>query len=511
MKTLNGNQFRKMLDAGLASLKQNVDLVNRLNVFPVPDADTGTNMVKTLDECFKTIDTVSKMTVASVADCISKTITLNARGNSGTILSQFFKGLSETLTDKEEIDSVSLAQSLRNGVNKAYSSVPNPVEGTMLTVLRVATDKVEQQADTLSVDDSIALFSQSAKEALSQTKEQLQELKDANVIDSGGAGVCYFFDGAHAYLSGKKIAAADVSDTSDDTAAETVDYTQFHCDTKFDLGFCVELLLQLRRLPDEELIRRFKEGVNLLGSSVVTAVENDKIVVHVHTMFPEKILSYAHEFGEMLSIHIDNLSVQYYTHLNTKIVAAENADAQRFAVVVCVRNEEEKELVLSLGADYAIVENADVTEDLYRALLQRSRSERFLIFATCEGVRFDRLFPQRSIEFIRCENFAQCYTALCSLQFESADFASVAAAARKAIGRVKLISVTDDCVQKVSDAAAEALSENPNSIMTWFVYGDVDLASYEQLAERIKNNYPFAEMTILHFDSATPSADILFE
>ena len=230
--------FIDIIESGIKNLDLHRKIVNDLNVFPVPDGDTGTNMVMTLKYGYEAI----KNKNASLCDIMNSFATgtvFGARGNSGVIISQFFKGIAEGVKDKEEIDCKTFALALGSGVNFAYASVAKPVEGTVLTVLKDATKAVIENLPLDNFDNLFETFLNAAKLSLEKTPNLLPILKKASVVDSGGAGMVYFFEGIVKYLNGEEIESL-----SDVAKEEYIDLSLFNKDTKFEYGYCIEGLLQ---------------------------------------------------------------------------------------------------------------------------------------------------------------------------------------------------------------------------------------------------------------------------
>ena len=261
---IDGEHFLGMMDYGVRNLSLYRDRVNALNVFPVPDGDTGTNMVMTLESGFKAIDGMEG-SLSELARRFAGAVILGARGNSGVIISQFFKGFSECFYDLEEADTVRFSYALDTGVKCAYKAVSHPVEGTVLTVLREASESVHNavcNGEIETINALIDLFLDSANDSLRHTPDILPVLKSAGVVDSGGAGIIYVFDGIKKYLAGEEL-----SKSSSTSSAQVIDYTKYDSHTKFEFGYCTELLIQLTDGSEDLEYNRFKARLEALGSS----------------------------------------------------------------------------------------------------------------------------------------------------------------------------------------------------------------------------------------------------
>lgn len=316
LKFLGGALLRKMAKGGAKSLGSNADEVNKLNVFPVPDGDTGDNMRMTIESGIAAIENMDSDDIAEVMKALSHGMLLGARGNSGVILSQFFAGTAKGLEKEEKADPATFGKALEMGVKQAYSSVMTPTEGTILTVAREA---VEYAVARVTPESTIrSLFADLVKEmhaSLDRTPEMLAALKEAGVVDSGGAGLLYIMEGFNRVLNGeevdngesvaKKIASAPTPGSS---------IFEFGPDSVMEFGYCTECLLRLQNTKtDIEAfdVEELKKFLASLGDSIV-AFKNDSIVkLHVHTFTPEKVLEYCRKYGEFLTIKIENMSVQH--------------------------------------------------------------------------------------------------------------------------------------------------------------------------------------------------------
>ncbi|MBR5134400.1 MAG: DAK2 domain-containing protein, partial [Clostridia bacterium] len=281
---IDGVGFKNMVDYAVRNLDKHRQVVNRLNVFPVPDGDTGTNMVTTIHRGLLAINE-SLIDLPSISQKFAHSVVFEARGNSGVIVSQFLKGMSENFYDVDTIDGERFIEALENGVQSAYAAVATPVEGTMLTVIKDATEAVKREYyPDQTVNDIISSFVEHAKVSLDNTPELLPVLKETGVVDSGGAGIVYLFEGMKKYLDGDDIeATTSVADTTH------VDYDNFNRQSRFDFGYCTELLIQLLDSKEPFDYDAFKSELAALGDSLVTSFENDKVRIHVHTTTPEVV------------------------------------------------------------------------------------------------------------------------------------------------------------------------------------------------------------------------------
>ncbi len=312
---LDGHLFAKMAQGGVAQLRSNADEVNKLNVFPVPDGDTGDNMRMTIESGIAALETVDSGSLAEVMQALSHGMLLGARGNSGVILSQLFAGMAKGLADCEKADAPTIAEAMRMGVKQAYASVMTPTEGTILTVAREA---IEYVVARVTPETTVrALFGDLISEmyaSLQRTPEILLVLKQAGVVDSGGAGLFYIMDGFNRVLNGEDLHSSEVSTLPSTPAQEELDLDAFGPDSEMVYGYCTELLLRLQTKKvdlatfDESIIRDFLIGI---GDSIVTFRVDSIVKIHVHTKMPDAVLSFCRQYGEFLKIKIENMSLQH--------------------------------------------------------------------------------------------------------------------------------------------------------------------------------------------------------
>ena len=314
MNRLSGAMFRAMIANGGLGLERHCNEVNDLNVFPVPDGDTGTNMTATMRGGIEAVSNISdEAGIAEIAAAIRKGMLLGARGNSGVILSQFFAGLCDALTELEEATVEEFAEAMQNGVKRAYEVVVTPVEGTILTVMR---EGCEAASCTLtrnsSFEDYFVCLQSKMKESLQNTPELLPVLKEAGVIDSGGAGLVYIVEGMAKAIGG--MIMEDVSLHIDGGASKPIDFSAYNEDTKLDYGYCTEFILQLTN--EKNGPATFDLGaciafLETLGNSIVAFRDNNLVKVHVHTKTPDQAIAYALGFGDFLTFKMENMTLQH--------------------------------------------------------------------------------------------------------------------------------------------------------------------------------------------------------
>lgn len=311
---MNAAEFKKMFKAGADRLMQNVDLVNSLNVFPVPDGDTGTNMNMTFQSGVAKMQESSSQKVHDLALNLSKGLLMGARGNSGVILSQIFRGFYQAIKDEEELDSQSFTNAFLGGVESAYKAVMKPVEGTILTVARESALRGQQKAE--STDNLIEIMRsivKGAQEALDKTPDLLPVLKQVGVVDSGGKGLLCIYEGFLMALTGEVI-EDEPGQISDHAHAmfEEVNEHPLSMD-EITYGYCTEIMVRIGQ--GETVIKdfdydEFRQVLNTKGDSLLVVADDEIVKVHIHTENPGLIMQLGQEFGELIKIKVDNMREQ---------------------------------------------------------------------------------------------------------------------------------------------------------------------------------------------------------
>ena len=343
---INAKLFYEMMANGYRNLCRMENQVNDLNVFPVPDGDTGTNMARTLGGGFGTVPAEDEET-STFMKKFSKSVLLSARGNSGVILSQFIRGLSIACADKKEITLGDIHEILKQGTETAYSAVGNPVEGTMLTIIRSTSEAVENK-EFASFEECFDAIVANAKVTLQKTPEMLPVLKEAGVVDSGGMGMIYIFEGMSAYIKG------DIIETDSERAdiVSPVAMGSFGPDSVLEYGYCTEFVLQLMNYKTDLSrfdLQQFTKPLEQMGDSIV-AVHNDGIVkIHIHTFTPETVLSYGRRFGEFVSLKIENMSIQH-----SQAQPEAKKEKVKYAIIAVASGEGIQEYFKSIGTSYVI-------------------------------------------------------------------------------------------------------------------------------------------------------------
>ncbi len=382
VKAINGRQFQSMVQVGANRLNQNAEYVNSLNVFPVPDGDTGTNMDLSMTSGAKAVREATTEHVGELTKILSKGLLMGARGNSGVILSQIFRGFSKKVESKDVLTAQDLADAFKNGMETAYKAVMKPVEGTILTVSRGAAIGAEKKAK--ESDDCLEVLEAAlvgAKKALAKTPDMLPVLKEVGVVDSGGQGLVYIYEGFLESLSGK-VVESDVYQPSpaqmeDMINAEHHRGVQGHMATEdITFGYCTEIMVRIGDGPtvDSEFdYDEFRNYLNEIGDSLLVVADDEIIKVHVHTEQPGEVMNYGQKFGSLIKIKVDNMRVQHETLLDEQTTTAPVAKKERtpYGIISVAAGNGLQELFKSMGVNYMISGGQTMnpsTEDILTAI-----------------------------------------------------------------------------------------------------------------------------------------------
>lgn len=380
---ISASQFQEMVQAGANRLQSNAEFVNSLNVFPVPDGDTGTNMNLSMSSGAKGVSDSTSEKIGELADCLSKGLLMGARGNSGVILSQLFRGFSKSIADLEALSADNLAQAFKHGVETAYKAVMKPVEGTILTVARVAADYGEKKAATSDdCAEVMAAIVKGGKRALDKTPDLLPVLKEVGVVDSGGQGLLFIYEGFLSALNGEYEPEEQDYFVSPGAMDELVN-AEHHRSVQSQLstdeikyGYCTEIMVEIGEGPTVESefdYDTFRNYLNELGDSLLVVNDDEIIKVHVHTEYPGEVMNYGQKFGSLVKIKVDNMRLQHETILNNEENEAKTQKQPRcdYAIITVAAGGGVKQLFESLGAKYVISGGQTMnpsTEDIIKAI-----------------------------------------------------------------------------------------------------------------------------------------------
>ena len=451
---LGGALFADMVRGGAGNLRANAQVVNDLNVFPIPDGDTGDNMSLTMEGGDAALRGVASDSISDIADKLAGGMLLGARGNSGVILSQLFAGIAKGLDGVERADAAALGKAFQSGVRQAYDAVMTPTEGTILTVAREATEyAVARTTKESTLEEFFSDIIKGMRESLEHTPELLPILKESGVIDSGGAGLVYVIEGMNKILHGEKVDMAAVMAT----ASAAPDFSAFTADTEMTFGYCTEFLLQLQNSKvdaahcEAEVLAG--ELAAMGGESIVAFKTGTVLKIHVHTMTPGAVLAHCQKYGEFLTLKVENMALQ---HSEAKVEnrfttepAAQKQEHKPFGVVAVAAGEGIKETFLSLGAD-VIVEGGQTmnpsSED-FLAAFDKVNADTVFVFPNNSNIiltarQAARLYEGADIRVIESKTVGDCYAALTMLDFESGNADEIAESLADAMSGVVTGMVT---------------------------------------------------------------------
>jgi DAK2 domain fusion protein YloV len=380
--TLDGKRFAEMILQGAGHLSNNAKYVDALNVFPVPDGDTGTNMNLSMTSGAKEVKNNVSEHIGKVGAALSKGLLMGARGNSGVILSQLFRGFSKAIESKSAITSADFANALQAGVNTAYKAVMKPVEGTILTV---AKDSAKKAVDTIEADSSISIdqlmeaILTEAKASLERTPDLLPVLKEVGVVDSGGQGLVFVYEGFLAELRGEKVSNIKVTASMTDlVSAEHHKSVASHINTEdIEFGYCTEFMVRFEDNKDAFTEETFRQDLSEHGDSLLVIADEEIVKVHIHAEYPGQVLTYAQRYGSLINMKIENMRQQHTSLLDNvpTMPAAEpvskKKEKQKFGIVAVTMGKGIADLFRSIGT-HSVIEGGQTmnpsTEDIVQAI-----------------------------------------------------------------------------------------------------------------------------------------------
>ncbi|MED0663701.1 DAK2 domain-containing protein [Geobacillus thermodenitrificans] len=391
MRTLDGRRFADMVQQGAAHLANNAKVVDALNVFPVPDGDTGTNMNLSMTSGAKEVKANVSDHIGNVAAALAKGLLMGARGNSGVILSQLFRGFAKAVEGKQQVNAFEFAAALQAGVDTAYKAVMKPVEGTILTVAkeaaRQAIDVAKKERDVVAVMEAALA---EAKAALQRTPELLPVLKEVGVVDSGGQGLVYVYEGFLAALKGETITTTRTEVSMDDLvkmAHHQSAQSHIHTD-EIEFGYCTEFMV---RFEEDKLARHpfseetFRRELSRFGDSLLVVADDELVKVHIHSETPGEVLTYGQRYGSLINIKIENMREQHANIVGKEAEAPSRADVEEvkpYGIVTVAMGAGVAELFRSIGA-HAVIEGGQTmnpsTEEIADAIRSANAETVFVL------------------------------------------------------------------------------------------------------------------------------------
>ena len=397
MSKITTSLLQEMVQAAATRLGKQAEYVNSLNVFPVPDGDTGTNMGMTMDNGAKAVADQSASTVGEVGQILSKGLLMGARGNSGVITSQLFRGFGQSIKDKTELDGQDLAHAFQAGVEVAYKAVMKPVEGTILTVSRGAASAAIKKAE--STNDAVEVMRAAldgAKAALAKTPEMLPVLKEVGVVDSGGQGLVFIYEGFLSALTGEYIASEDFQATpatmTEMINAEHHKSVAGHVATEdITFGYCTEIMIGLKQGPTyvkDFDYEEFQNYLSNLGDSLLVVNDDEIVKVHVHTEDPGLVMQEGLKYGALVKVKVDNMRNQHDAQVQKEeAIQATPSAPKDFALIAVVAGDGLADIFKSQGVDYVISGGQTMnpsTEDIVKAI-EQVNAKNVIIFMAAQS------------------------------------------------------------------------------------------------------------------------------
>ena len=531
MKQINGIVFKQMVINGANNLANKSKYVDQLNVFPVPDGDTGTNMSMTMTAGAKELVSLNEASIGKVAKVLSRGLLMGARGNSGVILSQLFRGFATGLEGKDEASIEEIAFALESGVKTAYKAVMKPVEGTILTVARESAEAAVCKYETVeTITDLYELVVNEMQISLDRTPDLLPVLKEVGVVDSGGQGLTYIFEGFLKALKGEVINLEQVSETTQESAQMALSSDEI------EFGYCTEFILRLdeERTPFKEEV--FRGRLEKLGNSIVVVQDEDIVKVHVHTLTPGEALTLAQKHGEFVKLKIENMTEQHNEIIgqnSSEPAMPATKEQVEYGIISVVAGEGIKHLFEEQGCHYVIEGGQTMnpsTEDFLKAI-DELNAKNIIILPNNSNIimaanQAAQVTEDINVVVIPSKTIPQGYTSLIMFN-ENASVTENTEVMTQAITEVKSGQVTyavrdtqmngvdikendfigildKDIVVSVPDrfesacALVDKMIDEDSEIVT-IIYGEgTDEDEADELAEYIENKYDDVEVTIFN-------------
>ena len=530
MDKLSGNKFIDMLVCAAYYLKENQKTVDDLNVFPVPDGDTGSNMLQTMLSGIKKIQALGdNPKISEVTLAFSRGLLFGARGNSGVILSQIFSGLANIDSNSTEASIDTIVKAFSESKANAYKSVLVPVEGTILTVVGDATKAIVDNKDKFtSIEELAETYLNEATESLDRTPLLLPVLKEAGVVDSGGAGYVYIIRGMVASLKGEEHTFEEVLTQSDKKETQTKSYMDYDYYELNQYGYCTEFTIRLN--PNLEFDKQsFTNKLELFGYSIVVVNNDDIVKVHIHTKTPGEVFSFAQKYGALCAVKADNMAIQ--TAENSSLVvdkvrkpSKKRAERNKYGVVAVLNGDGLKEMFFALGVDEIIDGGQTMnpsTQDFIDAI-DRVNAEHVFVIPNNKNVYMSAktakaLINDKHVIVIPAKTIAQGYAAMMcydqsegpraiakdmETKIQSIKSGEVTYAIRDSVSsgiRIKkndFIAILDGTIVESTSERLETVASllkkmiTPDSTMVTIFYGEAVSEEEREEVEKLTNIYP---------------------
>ncbi|HID4939165.1 TPA: fatty acid kinase catalytic subunit FakA [Staphylococcus aureus] len=387
---INGKLFADMIIQGAQNLSDNADLVDSLNVYPVPDGDTGTNMNLTMTSGREEVENNLSKNIGELGKTFSKGLLMGARGNSGVILSQLFRGFCKNIESESEINSKLLAESFQAGVETAYKAVMKPVEGTILTVAKDAAQAAIEKAN--NTEDCIELMEYiivKANESLENTPNLLAVLKEVGVVDSGGKGLLCVYEGFLKALKGEKVEAKVAKLDKDEFVHDEHDFHGVINTEDIIYGYCTEMMVRFGKNKKAFDEQEFRQDMSQFGDSLLVINDEEIVKVHVHTEYPGKVFNYGQQYGELIKLKVENMREQHREVIRKEQHTAKpKMETVETAIITISMGEGISEIFKSMGATHIISGGQTMnpsTEDIVK-VIEQSKCKRAIILPNNKNI-----------------------------------------------------------------------------------------------------------------------------
>ncbi|MBU6129187.1 fatty acid kinase catalytic subunit FakA [Staphylococcus aureus] len=529
---INGKLFANMIIQGAQNLSNNADLVDSLNVYPVPDGDTGTNMNLTMTSGREEVENNLSKNIGELGKTFSKGLLMGARGNSGVILSQLFRGFCKNIESESEINSKLLAESFQAGVETAYKAVMKPVEGTILTVAKDAAQAAIEKAN--NTEDCIELMEYiivKANESLENTPNLLAVLKEVGVVDSGGKGLLCVYEGFLKALKGEKVEAKVAKIDKDEFVHDEHDFHGVINTEDIIYGYCTEMMVRFGKNKKAFDEQEFRQDMSQFGDSLLVINDEEIVKVHVHTEYPGKVFNYGQQYGELIKLKVENMREQHREVIRKEQHTAKpKMETVETAIITISMGEGISEIFKSMGATHIISGGQTMnpsTEDIVK-VIEQSKCKRAIILPNNKNILMASeqaasivdaeavVIPTKSIpqgisalfqydvDATLEENKAQMADSVNNVKSGSLTYAvrdtkidgvEIKKDAFMGLIEDKIVSSQSDQLTTVTELLNEMLAED-SEILTVIIGQDAEQAVTDNMINWIEEQYPDVEVEV---------------
>ncbi|HDG1249644.1 TPA: fatty acid kinase catalytic subunit FakA [Staphylococcus aureus] len=529
---INGKLFADMIIQGAQNLSNNADLVDSLNVYPVPDGDTGTNMNLTMTSGREEVENNLSKNIGELGKTFSKGLLMGARGNSGVILSQLFRGFCKNIESESEINSKLLAESFQAGVETAYKAVMKPVEGTILTVAKDAAQAAIEKAN--NTEDCIELMEYiivKANESLENTPNLLAVLKEVGVVDSGGKGLLCVYEGFLKALKGEKVEAKVAKIDKDEFVHDEHDFHGVINTEDIIYGYCTEMMVRFGKNKKAFDEQEFRQDMSQFGDSLLVINDEEIVKVHVHTEYPGKVFNYGQQYGELIKLKVENMREQHREVIRKEQHTAKpKMETVETAIITISMGEGISEIFKSMGATHIISGGQTMnpsTEDIVK-VIEQSKCKRAIILPNNKNILMaseqaasivdaeavvipTKSIPQGISALFQCdvdatleENKAQMADSVNNVKSGSLTYAvrdtkiddvEIKKDAFMGLIEDKIVSSQSDQLTTVTELLNEMLAED-SEILTVIIGQDAEQAVTDNMINWIEEQYPDVEVEV---------------